>query len=115
MTKGELEKLDKLSPYDKEPYYLGWKTPLELHNGNIYVLVFWKGKLMKLEEAPNILNKKYYNKYKGKTLNQYEWTTIKNLILNQVDYLDKNFKNEIRKNLRRSQSKLYSQTKIVIQ
>jgi len=66
MTKKELEKLSKLSPYSKEPFFLGWKTPLELHNGNVYVLVFWKGKLMKLEEAPNFLNKKYYDKYTGK-------------------------------------------------
>lgn len=108
MTKVELEKLNKLSPYDKGTYYLGWKTPLELHNGNIYVLVFWKGKLMKLEEAPKILKNKFYNKYTGKTLNQYEWTLLKNLILNQVAYLDKNFKNEIRKNLRRGKSKLSS-------
>lgn len=108
MTKAELEKLNKLSPYDKEPYYLGWKTPLELHNGNIYILVFWKGKLMKLEEAPNILKNKFYNKYTSKTLNQYEWTLLKNLILNLVAYLDKNFKNEIRKNLRRGKSKLSS-------
>ena len=53
---------------------------------------------MKLEEAENILNKKYYHKYTGKTLNLYEWTILKDIILKEVAYLDKNFKNEIRKN-----------------
>ena len=62
-----------------------------------------EGKLMKLEEAPNILNKKYYDKYKGKTLNQYEWTLLKNLIISEVDYLDKNFKVELKKNLKKGQ------------
>ena len=63
---------------------------------------------MKLEEAPNILKNKFYNKYTGKTLDQYEWTRLKNLILNLVAYLDKNFKNEIRKGLRRGKIKLSS-------
>ena len=40
--------------------------PFELHNGNTYALVFWKGKLMKIEDAPKILNKKYYSKYQGR-------------------------------------------------
>ncbi len=97
MTKKELEKLSKISPYDKEPYYLGWRVPLELHNGNIYVLVFWKGKLMKLEDAPDELKNKYWDKYKGKTLNVYEWTLLRKLILNQIEYLDKKFKSLLRK------------------
>ena len=97
MTKQELDKLNKITPYDKEPYYLGWSVPLELHNGNVYVLVFWKGKLMKLEEAPKILNKKYYDKYGGKTLREYEWTLLKNLMLREVNYLDKEFKKKLRK------------------
>jgi len=52
---------------------------------------------MKLEEASKILNKKYYNKYTGKTIKEYEWTILKNLILKEVEYLDKEFKKEIRK------------------
>ena len=51
---------------------------------------------MKLEEAPKILNKKYYNRYTGKTVKEYEWTLLKKLILNQIAFLDKNFKKEIR-------------------
>ncbi len=52
MTKKDLEKLDKLSPYGKNNRFLGWRVPFELHNGNVYVLIFWKGRLMKLEDAP---------------------------------------------------------------
>ena len=52
---------------------------------------------MKIEDAPKTLNKKYYDRYRGKTLREYEWTLLKNLILNQVKYLDKTFKKELRK------------------
>ena len=69
------EKFDELSPYKQENSAFGWRVPLELHNGNIYTLVFWKGKLMKLEE----------------------WTLLKKYIENQLAYLDKDFKKELRK------------------
>lgn len=97
MKKKELKILDKLSPYKKEHYAFGWRVPLELHNGNVYFLVFWKGRLMRLEEASKILNNKYYNKYTGKTLNIYEWTLLKKLALNEINSLDKEFKKLIRK------------------
>ncbi len=97
MTKKEIERLSKVSPYDKEPYYLGWKVPFELHNGNVYVLIFWQGKLMKMEDAPKTLNKKYYDRHRGKTLKEYEWTLLKKIIQRKIEYLDKNFKKEIRK------------------
>ncbi|MBI2106241.1 hypothetical protein HYT56_05415 [Candidatus Woesearchaeota archaeon] len=96
MTKKDLKELDKISPYKEDSYYRGWSAPFELHNGNVYVLVFWKGRLMKLEEAPKILNKKYYSSYKRKTLNEYEWTLLKKFILNSVNELDKDFKKTIR-------------------
>lgn len=51
---------------------------------------------MKLEEAPIKLNRKYYDKYSGKTLNVYEWTLLKRLILNEVERLDKEFKKIIK-------------------
>ena len=51
---------------------------------------------MKLEEAPKILNRKYWDKYRGKTLNEYEWTLLKRLILNEVEYLDKEFRKELK-------------------
>jgi|SRR3989344_8142939 len=93
----EREKFDKLSPYKLENSAFGWRVPLELHNGNIYTLVFWKGKLMKIEDAPKTLNKKYYNKYTGKYMKEYEWTLLKKYIENQLAYLDKDFKKEIKK------------------
>ena len=69
MSKKELEKLNNLSPYDDTPHYAGWRVPLQLHNGNVYVLVFWQGRLMRIEEAPKVLNKKYYSKYRYKEVN----------------------------------------------
>lgn len=96
MTKKDLKELEKLSPYKKDSYYHGWSAPFELHNGNVYVLVFWKGRLMKLEEAPKKLDKKYYHTYKGKTLNIYEWTLLKRLILNEINELDKEFKKTLK-------------------
>jgi len=40
------------------------------------------------------------NKYTGKTLREYEWTLLKKLILNELNFLDKSFKKEIRKKKR---------------
>jgi len=31
---------------------------------------------MKLEDAPKVLNKKYYSKYRGKEVNEYEWIVL---------------------------------------
>ena len=98
MGKEELEKLNNLSPYAKTPYHSGWQVPLELHNGNVYALVFWKGRLMKIEEAPKILNKKYYSGHRCKEVNEYEWTVLKKYILAEIQRLDKEFKKSLRKN-----------------
>ena len=98
MDKKELEKLDSLSPYDETQHQAGWSVPFELHNGNTYALVFWKGRLMKIEDAPKVLNKKYYSKYQGKEVNEYEWTVLKRYIMAEVERLDKEFKKSLRKN-----------------
>ena len=58
MEKKELEKLASLSPYAETTHCAGWHVSLELHNGNVYVLIFWNGRLMKIEEAPKALRKK---------------------------------------------------------
>lgn len=97
LNKKDLLKIDKLSPYGEENDFRGWRTPLELHNGNVYVLVWWKGRLMRLEEAPKKLSRKYYNKYSGKEENIYEWTLLKKLALREIEELDKEFKKIIRK------------------
>lgn len=98
MGKKELERLSDLSPYDDNPYFGGWQVPLELHNGNVYALVFWKGRLMKIEDAPKVLNEKYYDKYLGKKLNKYEWTMLKRYLLARIEGLDREFKKSVRKN-----------------
>jgi len=99
MTKEELKELNKMGPYGKYKDWgiHGWRSPMELHNGNVYLLVFWKGRLMQLEDAPKLLNKKYYHKYSGKTLKEYEWTILKKYISNSVEYLDKEFKKGLRR------------------
>lgn len=97
MKKSELKQMDKLSPYREDNHFMGWRTPLELHNGNVYVLIWWKGRLMKLEDAPKELTRKYWDKYRGKTHNIYEWTLLRRLLLNQVEWLDKEFKKSIRR------------------
>jgi hypothetical protein len=98
MDKKELEKLDSLSPYGETQHYAGWSVPFELHNGNVYVLVFWKGRLMKIEDAPKTLNKKYYSKHSSKEVNEYEWTVLKEYMLAEIQRLDKEFKKSLRKN-----------------
>ena len=100
MTKKELAELDSLSPYGDKNSCAGWHVPFELHNGNVYSLVFWKGRLMKLEDAPKILNKKYYNKYRGKEVNEYEWTVLKKYMLAEIQRLDKEFKKLLQKKKR---------------
>ena len=97
MTKKELAELDGLSPYGDKKQFAGWHVPFELHNGNVCPLVFWKGALMKLEDAPKLLNKKYYNKYRGKEVNEYEWTVLKRSLLAEIEELDKEFKRSVRK------------------
>lgn len=97
MSKEEVANFDKLSPYGKNNHYLGWTTPCELHNGNVYLLVFWQGKLMRLEQAAEALKNKYYNKYDGKTLRKYEWTVLKSYILREVEHLDSIFRRSLRK------------------
>ncbi|MBU0460311.1 MAG: hypothetical protein KKH52_00045 [Nanoarchaeota archaeon] len=96
MSNEEIKKLSNFSPYREDDSYKGWKVPCELHNGNIYLLVFWKGRLMRLEEAIKTLNKKYYDKYQRKTLREYEWTVLKKHILSQVNYLDTEFKKRLK-------------------
>ena len=98
MGKAELEKLNNLSPYADETHFAGWHAPLELHNGNVYILVFWKGRLMKIEDAPKILSKKYCSKHLGKEVNEYEWTVLKKYMLAEIQRLDKEFKKSMRKN-----------------
>ena len=97
MSKEELNKFDSLSPYKEDNSLYGWNVPMELHNGNVYFLVFWKGRLLKLNDAPKTLDRKYYDKYTGKTRKEYQWTILKGALLNEINYLDKEFKKSLRK------------------
>jgi hypothetical protein len=96
-----LEKIDSLSPYGGTQSHAGWSVPVKLHNGNVNALVFWKGRLMKLENAPKVLNNKYYDKRKGKKLNEFEWTVLRRYLLAEIEQLDQEFKKARRKNKRK--------------
>ena len=51
-----------------------------------------------MEDAPKVLNKKYYSKYPDKEVNEYEWTVLKKYMLAGIQRLDKEFKKSLRKN-----------------
>lgn len=101
MSKEDLEKIDKLSPWSKEKESVqGWSILMELHNGNIEPLIWWKGRLLRLRDAPSVLTKKYYSKYDGKYLRSSEWTIFKKYLEGQLMQLDKEFKRLKRKEAR---------------
>jgi hypothetical protein len=111
LSKKELRQIDNLSPWGKnDKNFKSWEILMELHNGNIYPLIFWKGRLMKLEEAPKELSRKYWDKYTGKTRKEYEWTLLKRFLLNQIEYLDKEFKKQTRRSKRAKKPILASKT-----
>lgn len=95
LTKEELDRIDELSPYKNDSVF-EWRTPLELHNGNVYILIFWKGWLMKLEQVPKNLTKKCYSRFTGKYTNEYEWTALKKFLIAEINRLDKYFKRSLR-------------------
>ena len=99
-TKKELKQLDQLSPWKEENYFKGWSAPLELHNGNIHVLVWWYGRLFRLEDAPAKLTEKYYSRFMGKRLNKYEWTVLRKYIISEANELDKVFKRVVKKKIK---------------
>ena len=96
MTKEELSTMDNLYRKDNS-YAFGWNAPLEIHNGNVYILIWWKGRLMRLDQSPEKLNKKYYDKYAGKTRKEYEWTILKGALLNELKMIDDKFRNSLKK------------------
>jgi len=101
MSKGDLKKLDELKSWgDKNRYYGAWTVPLELHNGNAHILLWWYGRLMRLEEAPKLLTGKYFSRFKGKRINAYEWTVFKQYAIRELNELDKEFKRRIRRSKR---------------
>jgi hypothetical protein len=101
MARGRLFNLEHCAEkgelWEPQHYYVGWQAPFELHNGNVYALVFWRGRLIKIEDAPKILDRKYYDRYRGKEVNEYEWTVLKRYLLAKIEGLDKEFKKSLRK------------------
>jgi len=93
MSKEELEKLDRLSPWgEKHESVGGWSAVLELHNGNFNPLIWWRGKLFRLQDAPKRLTGKYYNSYTGKYLPASEWTLLKKYLERELKELDREYK-----------------------
>jgi len=116
MSKEELEKLDKVSPWAGEqnlPY--GWTAPLELHNSDIHILLWWKGMLIRLENAPEqeILHRKFWNRYKGKTENRSEWSIIKIALRYRIEEAERNYRKKHRE-LRKTQTKTEKSTSLDI-
>ena len=98
LSKKELKRIDNLSPWGVDNRgFKGWEVLMELHNRSFYPLIFWHGRLFRLEDAPKELSKKYWDKYTGKTRKEYEWTLLKKFLLGQIEYLDKEFKKHIRR------------------
>jgi len=91
MEKKDLKELAKLSPWGESDYYRGWSAPMEIHNGNADILVWWYGRLIKLRDAPGKLTEKYYSRFRGKTINEYEWTVFKKFAMAELERLDKEF------------------------
>lgn len=106
MTKDELQSLDNAKGWKEQTNLpAGWSVPIEVHNRNAHVLVWWYGKLIRLSEAPALLNQKYYSRWAGKRLNEYEWTVLKNACQKKLEELDKQFRKTLRKN-RRSKTQI---------
>jgi hypothetical protein len=102
MSKKDLKKIDRLSPWAEEKEYVhGWSAEMELHNGNFYPLIWWYGRLMHLKDAPKLLNKKYYNKYTGKYSRYSEWSLLKSYLEHELEWLDKEYKRERAKEYRK--------------
>lgn len=94
MSKEELERLDNASPWSRDPILPGgWEAPLELHNSDIHILVWWKGMMMRLEKAPEqeILHRKFWNRYKGKTQNRSEWSIIRRALNYRMEEAERTY------------------------
>ena len=91
MSKEELEMLDKLSPWKEDKDFVrGWSAIMELHNGNFNPLIWRYGRLFSLDDAPKILTKKYYSRYRGKTMREYEWTLLRRYLDAKLELWIKN-------------------------
>jgi len=93
MPKEELRKIDGLSPWkDEKEVVGGWSVIMELHNGDVIPLVWWRGRLFRLRDAPSILTERHYNRYTGKFTPAAEWTLLKRYLEAELERLDKEYK-----------------------
>jgi hypothetical protein len=51
---------------------------------------------MKIDEAPLVLDKKYYSRHRCKEVNEYEWTILRKYALAEIQRLDREFKKPLR-------------------
>lgn len=106
MSKEDLEKIDKLSPWNNEKESVrGWSILMELHNGNVHPLIWWNGQMFHLRDAPKLLTKKHYNRYTGKYSQLSEWTLLKTYLERELKALDKEYKKLRTKQYRMKKSK----------
>lgn len=98
LSKEELGKIDRLSPWSAEKESVsGWSAVMELHNGNATPLIWWYGRLIRLTDAPGLLTKQYYNRYTGKYSQASEWTLLRKYLENELKMLDIEYKKARRK------------------
>ena len=106
----DLKKFNTLNPFEKYKDKLhGWSCPYELHNRTFRVFIWRHGQLIPLEEVPKKYDGKIHNEYleqkTGKQPNIYEWTAIKNHILEKIKCIDEDFKKSVRKRLYKNKKK----------
>lgn len=94
MPREELKKIDEMSPWGEklEERVGGWSILMELHNGNIHPLIWWYGRLLRLEDAPKMLTGKHYNKYVGKDMRASSWALLRRYLEYELKRLDKEYR-----------------------
>lgn len=111
MTKKELEAIDTMSAYASEEQKQenlpgGWNCPLELHNRNIEVLLWYEGRLMRLHEAPPRLLDFFYNSWKGKTEKRTKWSVARRMLKMDIERAEEAFRRAQRAKRRETKKKL---------
>lgn len=109
MSKGDLQKIDGMSPWGKKQEGAGgWSILMELHNGDVHPLVWWYGRLFHLRDAPSLLSGKHYNKHTGRYSSISEWTLLRKSIEMQLKTLDRQYRRMRARQYRKGRSRKLS-------
>jgi len=102
MEKEELGAIDSISAYSSEEEKRkllpgGWYCPLEVHNSDIEVLLWYRGRLFRLMDAPENLLDFFYNKWKGKVEKRTKWSVARMLLKIQLAEAERRYEKALRK------------------